>query len=228
MLLDLECDAVLFDLDGVLVDSAQVILHHWELWANKHRLDLREVMRFAPGRRSIETIRLVAPHLDAETESAELEAEETYDTTGLSVMDGAIPLVQSIPAGGWAVATSGPRPMALTRLTRTGIPLPPVLVTANDVKNGKPDPEPYRLAAQRLGVLPERCIVVEDAPAGIQAGRAAGMRVVAVASTHSPAELRAASVIARRLLDLKILPRHNGHQENGTGRFTLRVKTLEE
>jgi mannitol-1-/sugar-/sorbitol-6-phosphatase len=223
MLLDFDCDAVLFDLDGVLVDSAQVIRHHWELFAGRHQLDVQEVMRYAPGRRSAETIRLAAPHLDADIEAAELEAAEAYDTNGLAAIEGAVDLVQSIPGGGWAVATSGPKPMALTRLNYCGLPLPPVLVTADDVTQGKPDPEPYLLAARRLGALPERCLVIEDAPAGVQAGRAAGMRVIAVASTHPADELSAATVIISQLLDITILPQLNGHPRS----FTVRVKRLE-
>jgi len=202
----LQCDAVIFDLDGVLVDSMVVIERHWRQWAIQHNFDAAEIMRVAHGRRTVETIRLVAPHLDAEVEAARFEAGEAFDTDGLVRIDGAARLVRSLPRSSWAVATSGTRDVAMTRLRHTGLPMPTVLVTADDVKRGKPDPEAYLLASERLGVAPEGCVVVEDAPAGVEAAHAAGMRVIAVATTHAQEKLESADTVVARLSDIQILP----------------------
>jgi len=206
----LHCDAVIFDLDGVLVDSRAVVERHWRQWATQHNLDIAEIMRVAHGRRTVETIRLVAPYLDAEVEAARLDASEALDTDGLVKIDGAAKLVRSLPRGSWAVATSGTRDIAMPRLRYTRLPMPTVLVTADDVKQGKPDPEAYLLAAERLGVAPEWCVVVEDAPAGIEAAHAAGMRVIAVATTHVQEELEGADAVAACLSDIQILPKSDG------------------
>jgi sugar-phosphatase len=203
----LQCDAVIFDLDGVLVDSMVVIERHWRQWAIQHNFDAAEIMRVAHGRRTVETIRLVAPHLDAEVEAARFEAGEAFDTDGLVRIDGAARLVRSLPSSSWAVATSCTRDTAMTRLRYAGLPMPTVLVTADDVKQGKPDPEVYLLAAERLDVAPEWCVVVEDALAGIEAAHAAGMHVIAVATTHAQEELESADAVAAYLSDIQILPK---------------------
>jgi len=202
----LRCDAVIFDLDGVLIDSMAVIERHWRRWAIQHNLDAAEIMRVAHGRRTVETIRLVAPHLNAEVEAVRFEADEAVDTDGLVRIDGAARLVRSLPRGSWAVATSGTRDVAMTRLRYTGLPMPTVLVTADDVKRGKPDPEAYLLASERLGIVPEGCIVVEDAPAGVEAAHAGGMRVIAVATTHGQEKLESANTVVAYLSDIEILP----------------------
>ena len=209
-LTELECDAVLFDLDGVLVDSTACVERHWRIWAVAHALDADETMRFVHGRPTVETIRLVAPHLPAEVEASRLNAAEAFDTAGVVAIEGAADLVRALPPAAWAIATSGTRDTALTRLRHTDVPVPRVLITADDITRGKPDPEPYLLAAAGLNVSPARCVVVEDAPAGISAGRAAGMRVVAVATTHAIAELKDASVIARHVRDIGIVVRPHG------------------
>jgi sugar-phosphatase len=214
-----DCDAVLFDLDGVLVDSAACVEHHWRRWAAEHGLDSEEIMRFAHGRPTVETIRLVAPHLPAELEAARLDASEAFDTDGVVAILGAAELLRSLPRNAWAIATSGTRDTAVTRLGHTGLPLPAVLITADDVKRGKPDPEAYLLAAAKLDVAPERCVVVEDAPTGIEAAHAAAMRVVALATTHSQAELSAADVTAAQLADVQISP----SDTRPTGRLTVRI-----
>jgi mannitol-1-/sugar-/sorbitol-6-phosphatase len=216
---ELECDAVLFDLDGVLVDSATCVERHWRRWATQHNLDCELIMRFAHGRPTVESIRLVAPHLPAEAEAAQLDAAEAVDTDGVVAIHGAAQLVRSLPPDAWAIATSGTRNTALTRLRHTGVPLPSVLITADDVVHGKPHPEAYLLAAAKLGVAPGKCVVVEDAPAGITAAHAAGTRVVALATTHSPAELGEADVRAARLTDIQI----SASEMRPGGRLTVRV-----
>ncbi len=134
-------------------------------------------------------------------------------------IDGAAQLVRSLPPDAWAIATSGTRDTAMTRLRHTSLPVPSVLITADDVKRGKPNPEAYLLAAAKLDVRPERCVVVEDAPAGVSAAHAAGMRVIAVATTHSQIELGEADIRAERLVDIQI----SRSDVRRGGRLTVRV-----
>jgi sugar-phosphatase len=205
----LSCDAVLFDLDGVLVDSAEVVERTWRRWAGRHGLDPADVIRAAHGRRTIETVRLLAPHLAADDEVAALAASESTETDGVYEVPGARELLESLPPRSWAVVTSGIRPVAELRLRHTQLPTPPVLVTADEVRHGKPHPEGYLTAAARLGVDPARCIVVEDTPPGIDAAHAGGMRVVAVASTYEPEALATADALVPALGWLRV--ERSGH-----------------
>ena len=198
------CAAILFDLDGVLVDSSAIVERHWKRWADRHSVSFEHLTEVMHGRTSVETIRLMAPHLDAEQEGRIREAQEAIDTDGLEVYRAAYELLQSLPAHSWAVVTSGSHRTAATRLQYGEFPTPPTLVTAEDVQRGKPDPEAFLLAAKRLGVQPEQCVVVEDAPVGIQAARAAGMRVIAVATTHSPQALAQADIVAYEIANVTV------------------------
>jgi sugar-phosphatase len=186
-----ECRAVLFDLDGVLVDSTGYIEQQWRHWASARGLAPEPFLQVCHGRRAVETIRLAAPHLDAEAEVAAFVPEEGSDNLQLRPVDGASYLLQMLPTGSWAVATSGVREVAAERLRRACLPVPRVLICAEDVLHGKPSPDVYLMAAAGLAVAPSDCLVVEDAPAGIQAARAAGMGVIAVTTTHRPVELLA-------------------------------------
>jgi sugar-phosphatase len=172
------CAAVLLDLDGTLVDSRRCVERKWRAWSRQHGLDVEQVLAVSPGLRSEDTIRLVAPHLDAEAEAAELRRAEERCTDGLAPVPGARELVAALPVDRWAIVTSAWRRLARVRLAWAGLPAPPVMVTADDVARGKPDPQGYLAAAAALGVAPEACIVVEDAPSGAAAARAAGMWVV--------------------------------------------------
>jgi sugar-phosphatase len=201
---DWACDAVLFDLDGVLVDSRACVERHWHRWALEHNLSFDEIMRVAHGYRTVDTIRLVAPNLAAAEEAARFDAREAFDADGVVRIEGAAQLLRALPIQLWAVVTSGTRDLAVTRLRHTELPIPPVLVTANDVVLGKPNPEAYLLAAARLNVMAEKCVVVEDAPTGIRAARAAGMRVVALATTHPQDSLGEADARAIHLTDIQI------------------------
>ncbi|HEV7838264.1 MAG TPA: HAD family hydrolase [Gemmatimonadaceae bacterium] len=189
------CEALLFDLDGVLVDSIVSVEHTWRVWAARHGLELETILRSAHGRRAFDTVQLVAPHLDAAAEVITLSAQEANTTQGLSEVPGAHALLAALPPNRWAVVTSGDRAVAEHRLQHVGLPLPAVMVCGDEVTNGKPDPEGYLAAAAKLGVAPANCVVVEDAPSGIEAARNAGMRVIAVATTHKPEELRTADLV---------------------------------
>jgi mannitol-1-/sugar-/sorbitol-6-phosphatase len=187
-----ECKAILFDLDGVLVDSTSYVEQQWRRWAISKGLPPEPFLRVCHGRRALETIRLAAPHLDAEAEVAALQPDDDgWSGLSLGPVEGAPALLRQLPVGSWAVATSGTRLVAKDRLRRAGLPIPGVLVCAEDVVHGKPNPDVYLMAAVGLGVDPSDCVVVEDAPAGIEAARAAGMKVVALTTTHSIEELRA-------------------------------------
>lgn len=215
------CDAILFDLDGVLVDSTQVVERQWRQWAARHRIDIGAVMAISHGRRAIEIIQTVAPHLNGLEEATDLAAAEAADTEGLSVYAGAYHLLTTLPTGQWAVATSGTRTVATARLTHVGLPLPPVFVTADDVPRGKPSPDPYLQAAAGLGIPAHRCLVIEDAPAGVTAGLAAGAQVIAVATTHTPDHLTHATAIVEKLSDVRIIL-----QQTPEYRLKLQLPTL--
>ena len=220
-MIQIECDAILFDLDGVLIDSTACIKRHWQQWAQQHGLDVTHIMQVAHGRRTVETIRLVASHLDAEQEAKHFAAVEAADTQGVITIEGASPLLNSLPTDTWAIATSGTRDVATARLKHAGLPIPSVLVTAEDVTNGKPDPEPYLVAAQALGIPTNLCVVIEDSPAGIKAACSAGMQTVALATTHTHHDLGKANIVARRLGDI--------HIENGSScRLAIRIETVAE
>jgi sugar-phosphatase len=199
------CQAILFDLDGVLVDSAECVERTWRNWALRHHLDPEHVIAHAHGRRTIETVRLVAPGLNAEAELAELEASEALTSEGIHEVSGARELLERMASGRWAVVTSGTRAVAEFRLRLMRLPIPPVMICADEIERGKPDPEGYLVAATRLGQLPADCIVIEDAPSGIDAARGAGMRVLAIASTYPPERLAAADAVVRDLADLKVV-----------------------
>jgi mannitol-1-/sugar-/sorbitol-6-phosphatase len=196
---------LLFDLDGTLVDSRVVIARHWQHFAERHGLELDAILAVCHGRRSAETIAEVAPSLDAHAEAAILDAAEEVDTDGLVVVPGAPELLASLTDAGWGVVTSGHRTLATRRLSAVALPVPAVLVCGDDVERGKPDPEGFLRAAALLGVDSRACIVVEDAPAGIAAGIAAGATVVAVETTHRADALAAAHAVVSDLHELATL-----------------------
>ncbi len=216
----LECDAVLFDLDGVLIDSTSCIVRHWKAWAGQHSLDLNEIMQAAHGIRTIETMRLVAPHLDVEKEAEQFTAREILDTAGVVAIEGSRHILEALAHDTWAIVTSASSELARARLVQTNLPVPKILVTADDVKRGKPAPEPYLIGAKRLGIAVERCIVIEDAPAGIKAGKRAGMRVIATSATHTREELleHGADIVVDQLSNLQI------KETVGEYRLAIRVK----
>ena len=187
---EFDCKAVLLDLDGVLVDSTASIQRVLASWSELRSVDVDELMRLSHGRRVVDTLKLVAPHLDPASEVAVLDAMEVDDAREVTATPGASQLLNMIPIDAWAVVTSASRAVARARMGSAGLPLPQILISAEDVALGKPDPQGYLKAARSLGVAPSDCLVVEDAPAGIEAGQAAGIRVVAVSTTHPATKLR--------------------------------------
>jgi sugar-phosphatase len=199
-----ECGAVLFDLDGVLVDSTACVARVWQRWAEEHGLEPDAVIKVAHGRRAVETVELLAPSLDSAAELVKLEERELEDIEGLTAIMGAAALLSLLPPRRWAVVTSGTRRLAQKRLRVAGLPLPEILISADEVSLGKPNPAPYLKAAELLGLEPSDCVVIEDAPAGIASGRRAGMRVLAVPTTYPPSELEQADVLLEALAQLRL------------------------
>jgi mannitol-1-/sugar-/sorbitol-6-phosphatase len=180
-----ECDVVLFDMDGTLVDSTAIVERHWTRWASRNGIAVADILAVSHGRPTLDTLRLVAPQLATEEAAAALDADEARDSDGVSPVCGARELIASLPRARWAVVTSADRPLAVARLTAAGLPVPAVLVTVEDVEHGKPHPAAYLYAAQRLSASIDRAVVVEDTPVGIQAGRAAGATVIGVTTTFA-------------------------------------------
>jgi mannitol-1-/sugar-/sorbitol-6-phosphatase len=199
-----DCAAILFDLDGVLVDSTGSVTRQWRRWAEEHNMDPQQVVEIAHGVRTIEIVRKLAPHLDDEAEVARIEKREADDQEGVAVMPGAAELLKTIPERCWCVVTSGTRYLATARLKLANLPTPKVLVSANDVSKGKPDPEPYLMGAKLLGIKPAECLVVEDAPAGIRAAHAGGMKAIGITSTYPASGLQEADAVIRKLAQIKV------------------------
>ena len=186
---ELNCAALLFDLDGVLVDSTEAVERAWRDWAALKGLRFEDVIRHAHGRRTAETIAAAAPHLDAQAETLAIEDDEIARAREVTPLDGAHDLLRQLTGARWAIVTSGSRRLAAPRIQACGFPAPPALVTGDDVVEGKPHPEAYTRAAESLGVTAADCVVFEDAPAGIEAARSAGARVIALTTTYELAQL---------------------------------------
>jgi sugar-phosphatase len=193
-------DAILVDLDGTLVDSTAPVRRVWSAFARRHHLEPDAVLRLAHGRPSRETVCLLAPVADHDAEAAAVEDTEVHDTDGVFALPGAARLLASERP--LAIVTSCSTALAHARLHAAGLPIPGVLVSSDGLERGKPDPACFLIAARLLGADPTRCVVLEDAPAGIRAGRAAGATVIALRTTHPDAELGEAHAIADDLASL--------------------------
>lgn len=220
-MVEITCSGLLFDLDGVLVDSTPAVARVWSRWALAHGFDPEETVHKAHGRPSLATIQDLLPDADHVAENQVILQGEIEDTEGVVPIPGVLKLLNSVPRDRWALVTSCAGPLAQVRLKAAGLPLPSKIVTADDVRHGKPDPEPYLKGAALLGVPATKCVVFEDAPAGIRAGKSAGASVIALPSTSSDDELEGAGAdwILRKYDDLQV-----GTSANGSTTLKLFIK----
>ncbi len=220
---EISCAALLFDLDGVLINSTPAVARVWRKWAVEHGFNPDEVVARAHGRPSLTTVREYLPNADHEAENREVERREIEDLDGVIPLPGALDLLASLPAERWTIVTSCTRALAEVRLRAAGLPIPPKMITSNDIQHGKPHPEPYLKGAAVLGFPAEDSVVVEDVPAGVRAGKSAGARVIAFTTTVQVLVLKEAGAdwILKSCADVRLLDRMHGlrlgvHQPAGT------------
>jgi sugar-phosphatase len=197
--------AVLFDVDGVLLDSATAHRRVWNAWSLVHGVDPEEVWQLTFGRRPEDTVKDAAAHLDPAVERQVLDDLLAQERDGILPVDGAVGLLEALPGSSWAIVTSGDRAFVEPRFAAVGLPLPAVRVYGSDVEHAKPAPDCFALAASRLGVATSACVVVEDAPAGIRAAVAAGCTVIGLTTTHPAESLRQAPMCAASLAEVQSL-----------------------
>lgn len=202
--------AVLFDMDGVLISSIAADERTWFKWAKLHGMQDTFSIHSTHGRRTVDTIRALRPNLDSAIELNRMEDFDSEDTLGLNLYPGAQDLLAQLSPTQWCIVTSASERVMRLRLGILGVSLPLHIVTADHVSSGKPNPEPYQLAAAQLGVEPSECLIIEDAPSGIRAGKSAGSPVLAVASSHEPQELYEADWIIKSLKDLALTTGEDG------------------
>ncbi|MGA9980069.1 MAG: HAD-IA family hydrolase [Candidatus Sulfotelmatobacter sp.] len=205
--MNITCSALLFDLDGVLIDSTPAVARVWHQWALEHGFNPEEVVAHAHGRPSLTTVREYLPNADHNAENREVERREIADLAGVIPLPGALALLASLPLDRWTIVTSCTRRLAEVRIRAAGLPLPARMVTSTDITQGKPHPEPYLKGASLLGFSAAQCVVLEDAPAGIRAGKSAGARVIAFKTTAPPALLREAGAdwIVNNCADIHVI-----------------------
>jgi sugar-phosphatase len=209
---EIHCAALLFDMDGVLINSTPAVARVWRRWALEHGFNPEEVVGRAHGRPSLTTVREYLPHADHEAENREVERREIEDLEGVVPLPGALDLLASLPADRWTIVTSCTRPLAEVRIKAAGLPLPKKLITSNDIVHGKPHPDPYLKGASVLGFPAAECIVLEDVPAGVRSGKAAGARVIAFKTTVQESVLREAGAdwVLNNCADIRALETGSG------------------
>jgi mannitol-1-/sugar-/sorbitol-6-phosphatase len=201
---------ILFDMDGVLISSTGADERCWLRWAKHHHMEGAFSLQSTHGRRGIDTLRALRPDLDAAAELRRLEDYDAEDHSGLIILPGVQKLLASLPADRWTIVTSATTRLLEGRLGYAGLPIPAVLVPAEKVANGKPDPEPYLTGAKLLGFAAADCLVIEDSPAGVASGKAAGCRVLALLSSHTQAELTGADWFVASLEQVTAAPQTDG------------------
>jgi sugar-phosphatase len=187
---NVSCKAVLFDMDGTLVDSTRVVELAWGWWAARHHLALQTVLSFSHGRPTIATMEHFFPSRDHTEELKEMNHYEETQLEGIVAVPGAAQVVHALQDHPWGIVTSAWRKLAEARIIAAGLPLPNVIVPVDEIRNGKPEPEGFLHAAERLGVAPEACLAFEDTRPGIDAGLNAGMQVVGLLTTVPAEALR--------------------------------------
>lgn len=206
----IHCQGVLFDMDGILISSLGSVERSWTKWSHMRGIDAAYAISIAHGRRAIETVAELRPDLDSAAELKIIEDLEVEDNDGLTVLPGVLDLLTALPKDAWTVVTSATERLARVRLAAAGIPVPDRLVTADQVKLGKPNPEPFLAGAALLGVPPAQCVVFEDSASGAKAGRAAGCIVVATTFSHSVESLAAAHYLVEDLRGIRVVPQASG------------------
>jgi sugar-phosphatase len=202
--LNLQVQGILFDMDGILVSSLGSVERSWAKWGEMRGVDGAKAIQTAHGKRAIETIRLLRPDLDDVAELAVIEQIEIDDTDGLVVLPGVQALLASLPEGSWTICTSATKRLARVRMEHAGLTPPANFISADMVDHGKPHPEPYQRGAALLGFAPERCLVIEDAPAGCTAGKAAGATVLATLFSHTKEQLADADYLVESLESMRV------------------------
>ncbi len=214
------CQAILFDMDGILISSIASVDRSWTKWAEMRGVDPALTRKLAHGRRAVETIAKLRPDLDPEAELKVIEDIEVEDNEELTVLPGVRELLAALPRNRWTVVTSATERIARIRLTAGGIPVPERVVTAEHVTHGKPHPEPFLAGAALLDVAPQDCVVFEDSPSGVKAGRAAGCTVVATTFSLPAELLDAANYLVHDLTGVRV--------ENSADGLFLHLTPLEE
>jgi mannitol-1-/sugar-/sorbitol-6-phosphatase len=199
MAIEITTRGILFDMDGVLISSTGADERCWLQWAKHHNMEGTFSLQSTHGRRAVDTLRALRPDLDPLVEQRRLEDYDAEDYSGLIILPGVEKLLASLPADRWTIVTSATVRLLQGRLRHAGLPIPNVLVPAEHVANGKPHPEPYLTGAKLLGLPPADCLVIEDSPAGVASGKAAGSRVLAVLSSHTQQQLPGADWYIRSL-----------------------------
>jgi sugar-phosphatase len=207
---EIPCQAILFDMDGILISSLGSVERCWTKWANMHGIDPEYACRMAHGCRSIDTVALLRPDLDAEAENDIIEGMEVADTEGILLLPGVLDLLTALPPDRWTVVTSATEQLARVRLAAGGVPVPERLITAECVTEGKPHPAPYLAGAALLGFAPEECVVFEDAASGTKSGRAAGCTVVATTFSHPIETLDAAHYLIEDVTGVSVVTLRGG------------------
>ncbi len=202
--MEIEARGILFDMDGVLVSSIGSVNRCWRRWAAMYEVPGAESFEIPHGTRAIDIVRELRPDIDANEGLRVIEDMEIADTEDLVVLPGVKALLASLPPERWAIVTSATKRLLLGRLQAAGLPIPERIISGDMVERGKPDPEPYRRGAELLGFAPPECVVVEDAPAGVGAGKAAGCRVLGVLGTHAEAQLVEADWITPSLTETSV------------------------
>ena len=199
-----ETKGILFDMDGVLVSSIGSVVRCWRRWAKIYDIPNADTYEVPHGMRAIEIVKSLRPDIDPEEGLQVIEDMEIEDTADLIVLPGVKALLESLPVERWAIVTSATKRLMLGRLKVAGLPVPERIISGDMVERGKPDPEPYRRGAALLGFRADECIVVEDAPSGVGAGKAAGCRVLGVLGTHMDEELKEADWIVGSLEEMMV------------------------
>lgn len=202
---------ILFDMDGVLISSTGADERCWLQWAKHHGMEGTFSLQSTHGRRALDTLRILRPDLDPVVEQRRLEDYDAEDHSGLIILPGVEALLASLPVDRWTIVTSATTRLLEGRLNHAHLPIPAVLVAAERVANGKPHPEPYLTGAELLGFSPADCLVIEDSPAGIASGKAAGCKVLAVLSSHAQAELAGADWFVASLEQVRVSAEPDGN-----------------